>query len=58
MDTQLPQKFRFNLDRNLAKANVRENNVCTSCDTVVLDPTYISRRLLLEAQCIQWRRIT
>ena len=37
MDTALPQKFPFILDRNLAKANCTENRVCTSCDTVVLD---------------------
>ena len=37
MDTALPQKFPFMLDRNLAKANCTENHVCTSCDTVVLD---------------------
>ena len=36
MDTALPQKFPFILDRNLAKANCTENHVCTSCDTVVL----------------------
>ena len=36
MDTALPQKFPFILDRNLAKANYRENRICTSCDTVVL----------------------
>ena len=36
MDTALPQKFPFILDRNLAKANFTENRVCTSCDTVVL----------------------
>ena len=36
MDTALPQKFPFILDRNLAKANYTENQVCTSCDTVVL----------------------
>ena len=36
MDTALPQKFPFILDRNLAKANCTENRVCTSCDTVVL----------------------
>ena len=35
MDTALPQKFYFILDRNLAKANCTENRVCTSCDTVV-----------------------
>ena len=36
MDTALPQKFPFILDRNLPKANCTENRVCTSCDTVVL----------------------
>ena len=36
MDTALPQKIPFNLDRNLAKANCTENQVCTSCDKVVL----------------------
>ena len=36
MDTALPQKFPFILDRNLAKANCIGNMVCTSCDTVVL----------------------
>ena len=29
MDTALPQKFPFILDRNLAKANGTENHVCT-----------------------------
>ena len=37
MDTALPQKFPFILDRNLAKANCTGNHVCTSCDKVVLD---------------------
>ena len=37
MDTALPQKFPFILDRNLAKANSTENLVCTSCDIVVLE---------------------
>ena len=37
MDTALPQKFPFILDRNLAKANCTENPVCTSYDTVVFD---------------------
>ena len=37
MDTALPQKFPFILDRNLAKDNGTENHVCTSCDRVVLD---------------------
>ena len=36
MDTALPQKFPFILDRNLAEANCTENRVRTSCDTVVL----------------------
>ena len=36
MDTALPQKFPFILDRNLAKTNCTENHICTSCDTVVL----------------------
>ena len=36
MDTALTQKFPFILDRNLAKANCTENQVCTSCDIVVL----------------------
>ena len=37
MDTALPQKFPFILYRNLAKANCTGNQVCTSCDIVVLD---------------------
>ena len=37
MDTALPRKFPFILDRNLAKANCTENDVCTSCDKVVLE---------------------
>ena len=36
MDTALPQKFPFILDRNLAKANCAGNRFCTSCDIVVL----------------------
>ena len=36
MDTALPQKFPFILDRNLANANCTGNRVCTFCDTVVL----------------------
>ena len=36
MDTALPQKFSFILDRNLAKANCTEDHVCTSCDKEVL----------------------
>ena len=50
MDTALPQKFPFILDRNLAKANCREDRVCTYCDTVVLVsevnyPLQVSERL-------------
>ena len=37
MDTALPPKFPFILDRNLAKANCTENRVCISCDIVVLE---------------------
>ena len=37
MDTVLPQKFPFILDRNLAKANCTGNRVYTSGDIVVLD---------------------
>ena len=36
MDTALPQKFPFFIDRNFAKAYSTGNRVCTSCDTVVL----------------------
>ena len=36
MDTALTQKIPFILDRNLAKANCRENHVYTFCDTVAL----------------------
>ena len=36
MDTALPQKFPFILDRNLTKANWTGNRVRTSCDKVVL----------------------
>ena len=45
MDTALPQKFPFILDRNLAKANCTGNHVCTSCDNVVLG-NYIYLRLM------------
>ena len=37
MDTALPQKIPFILDRNLAKANCTGNRVCTFCDIVVID---------------------
>ena len=43
MDTALPQKFPFILDRNLAKANCTGNRVCTSCDTVVLSRSGIKQ---------------
>ena len=36
MDTALPQKFPYILDRNLSKANCTGKHVCTSCDIVVL----------------------
>ena len=36
MDTALPQKFTFILDRNLVKADCTGNRVCTSCDIVFL----------------------
>ena len=58
MDTALPKKFPFILDRNLAKGNCTENRVCTSCDIVVLGGNrilYTSKFLVLEisflAQC-------
>ena len=37
MDTALPQKFSFILERNFKKANCTKNHVCMSCDTVVLE---------------------
>ena len=43
MNTALTKKITFILDRNLAKANGTENNVCTSCDTVVLGAGIESR---------------
>ena len=52
MDTVLPQKFLFILDRNLAKANCTENHVCTSCDTVVLDSSIKTEGVLLFFICI------
>ena len=48
MDTALPQKFPFILDRNLAKANCTGNRVCTSCDIVVLALTLKKRVLLTD----------
>ena len=41
MDTALPQKFHFILDRNLAKVKCSGNLVSTSCDIVVLDYTIL-----------------
>ena len=41
MDTALPPKFPFILDRNFAKANCTGNQVCTSCDRVVLGQNII-----------------
>ena len=65
MDTALPQKFPFILDKNLAKANCTENRVCTSCDTVVLglclchNPSdhYCLQALLLRLAAVQIERI-
>ena len=45
MDTALPQKIPFILDRNLAKANCTENHVCTSCDKVVLGKYLFVKRI-------------
>ena len=47
MDTALPHKFTFILDRNLAKANCTGNHVRTSCDTVVLGKYSSQVELLL-----------
>ena len=47
MDTALPQKIPFILDKNLATANCTGNRVCTSCDIVVL-----ARGLLTVDPCI------
>ena len=44
METALPQKFLFILDTNLAKANCTENQVCTSCDIVVLTQCLKTRK--------------
>ena len=41
MDTTLPQKFSFILDRNFEKAKCTEIRVCTSCDKVVLGANLI-----------------
>ena len=58
MDTALPQKFPFILDRNLAKANCKEDRVCTSCDKVVLGfsinevQTYKMESFVLVSYCL------
>ena len=54
MDTELPQKFPFILDRNLAKANCTEDRVCTSCDKVVLG-IGLSCRIEAAAICMDQR---
>ena len=46
MDTALPQKFPFILDRNLTKANYSGNRVCTSCDIVVFGLWLLWMRIL------------
>ena len=49
MDTALPQKFSFVLDRNLAKANCTENHVCSSCDKEVLGST--AKKQISDSDC-------
>ena len=56
MDTALPQKFPFNLDRNLAKANCTGNHVCTSCDKVVL-VLYIINFILLFVHMLSYNQL-
>ena len=51
MDTALPQKFLFILDRNLVNANCTGNRICTSSDIEVLDS-----RLNLEFEAIKIKR--
>ena len=41
MDTALPQKFPFILDRNLEIANCTGYRVATSCDIVVLGSSIV-----------------
>ena len=54
MDTALPQKFPFILDRNLAKANGTGNRVCTTCDTVVLGRNvYIFKMLMMTIERVK-----
>ena len=55
MDTALPQKFPFILDRNLAKANYTEDHVCTSCDTAVIVFYPSTDRVLHNHFCIAFR---
>ena len=47
MDTALPQKFPFILDRNLAKANCTENQFCMSCDIVVFGKRLFVHNLVI-----------
>ena len=54
MDTALPQKFPFILDRNLAKANCTENHVCMSCGTVVLGMASLSYGRIF---CLEFQKI-
>ena len=54
MDTALPQKFPFILDRNLAKANCTGNHVCTSCDTVVLGSPFFFNCSALLGNAEDW----
>ena len=56
MDTALPQKFPFILDRNLAKANCTGNQVCTSCDTVVLVSGLYCKDSLIKGPNVMERR--
>ena len=49
MDTALPHKFSFILDKNLAKASCTENHVCTSCDIVVFGNLFKYFKFLLWA---------
>ena len=55
MDTALPQKFPFILNRNLAKANCTGNRVCTSCDTVVLGIYIYTYKYIIYFIMHEWR---
>ena len=59
MDTALPQKFPFILDKNLAKANCTGNRVCTSFDIVVVDLYIYIPLSILKDSCLftAWRAI-